>query len=76
MPGKQKKGVGTEITGSTGAQTEATSPHQEQVTGKRTGQTADKPSQLATEARKMAKAGDEQGCMKKLAEIKDVIGEK
>lgn len=76
MPGKQKKGVGTEITGSTGAQTEATSPHQEQVTGERTGESADKPSQLLAEARKMAEAGDEQGCMKKLAEIKDLVGEK
>ncbi|OAP36255.1 hypothetical protein AU381_17145 [Sinorhizobium glycinis] len=74
--GEQKKGVGTEITGSTGTQTEAVSPHQEQVTGTRTGESADKPSQLAAEARKMAEAGDEQGCMKKLTEIKDLIGEK
>ncbi|PDT79998.1 MULTISPECIES: hypothetical protein [Sinorhizobium] len=74
--GEQKKGVGTEITGSTGTQTEAVSPHQEQVTGTRSGETADKPSQLAAEARKMADAGDEPGCMKKLAEIKGLIGEK
>ncbi|THK37803.1 hypothetical protein EHS39_12165 [Ensifer sp. MPMI2T] len=76
MPGKQKKAIGTDITGSTGAQTEAISPHQEQVTGRRTGESADKPNQLAAEARKMAEAGDEQGCMKKLAEIKGLIGEK
>ncbi|MDK1385570.1 hypothetical protein QN224_09150 [Sinorhizobium sp. 8-89] len=76
MPGKQKQGVGTETTGSTGTQTEAVSPHQEQVTGTRTGESADKPSQLLAEARKMAEANDEQGCMKKLAEIKGLIGEK
>ncbi|MBB4184638.1 hypothetical protein GGE07_001264 [Sinorhizobium terangae] len=76
MPGKQKKAVGTEITGSTGGQTKATSPHQEQVTGKRTGESGDKPSQLEAEAKKMAEAGDEQGCMKKLGEIKDLIGAK
>jgi hypothetical protein len=76
MPGEQKKGTGTEITGSTGTQTEAISPHQEQVTGTRTGESADKPSQLVAEARKMADAGDEQGCMRKLAEIKGLIGEK
>ncbi|PDT32716.1 MULTISPECIES: hypothetical protein [Sinorhizobium] len=74
--GEQKKGVGTEITGSTGTQTEAISPHQEQVTGTRTGESADKPSTLAAEARKMADAGDEAGCMKKLTEIKGLIGEK
>lgn len=75
MAGKQKQGVGTETTGSTGTETKAISPHQEQVTGKRTGESADKPSQIMAEARKMAQAGDEQGCMKKLAEIKDLIGE-
>jgi hypothetical protein len=75
MPGEQKKGVGTDITGSTGTQTEAISPHQEQVTGTRTDESADKPSQLLAEARKMAEAGDEQGCMTKLAEIKGLIGE-
>nr|WP_225165749.1 hypothetical protein [Ensifer sp. IC4062] len=75
MSGKQKQAVGTDITGSTGSQTEATSPHQEQVTGRRTGESADKPSLLVAEARKMAEAGDEQGCMKKLAEIKGLLGE-
>jgi hypothetical protein len=76
MAGKQKKGVDTETTGSTGSQAEAISPHQEQVTGTRTAESADRPSQLMTEARKMAQAGDEQGCMDKVAEIKNLIGEK
>ncbi|TCU09643.1 hypothetical protein EV132_12443 [Rhizobium sullae] len=76
MAGKQKQGVGTETTGSTGTQTKAISPHEEQVTGKGTGESADKPSKILAEARKMAQAGDEQGCMKKLAEIKGLIGEK
>ncbi|MQW87257.1 hypothetical protein [Sinorhizobium saheli] len=76
MGGKQKKSTGAEITGSTGTQTETTTPHQEQVTGTRPADSANQPAELLAEARKMAAAGDEQGCMKKLADIKDLIGTK
>lgn len=72
MAGKQ---VDKETTGSTG-QVESTSPHQEQVTGKRTGQSAEHPSQVMAEAKKMAQAGDEQGCMNKVTELKEMLGAK
>ena len=74
MRGTQK-GVSQETTGSTG-QVKAASPHQEQVMGERTAQSGERASQLMTEARKMADAGDEQGCANKLAEIKNVLGQK
>jgi hypothetical protein len=31
---------------------------------------------MIVEARKMSEAGDEQGCMKKAAELKDMLGPK
>jgi hypothetical protein len=52
---------------------EPTSLHQEQVTGKRSTQSAEHASQLMAEARKMSEAGDEQECMKRLAELKDIL---
>ncbi|MGI6853465.1 hypothetical protein [Mesorhizobium sp. 1B3] len=70
MAGKQ---VDKETTGSTG-QVEATSPHQEQVTGKRSSQSAEHPSQVMAEAKKMAESGDEQGCMNKVTELKEMLG--
>jgi hypothetical protein len=73
MPGKQQGGD-PEITGSTAGKVDATSPHQEQVTGERSAQSAEDASQLMAEARKMSEAGDEQGCLKKLAELKDMLG--
>jgi hypothetical protein len=75
MRGTQK-GVSQETTGSTGGQVKAVSPHQEQVMGERTAQSGERASQLMTEARKMADAGDEQGCAGKLAEIKNLLGQK
>ena len=50
-----------------------TSPHQEQVT-KRGTQSAENANQLIAEARKLSAAGNEQECMKKAAELKDVLG--
>jgi hypothetical protein len=75
MRGTQK-GVSQETTGSTSGQVKAVSPHQEQVMGERTAQGGERASQLMTEARKMANAGDEQGCANKLAEIKNLLGQK
>jgi hypothetical protein len=71
------QGTSTETTGSTGAasdQVEATSPHQQEVTGEATGHDADQVATLMTEARQMADAGDEAGCMKKVTELKDLMG--
>lgn len=71
------QGTSTETTGSTGAasdQVEAISPHQEEVTGGATDDDADQVAMLMTEAREMADAGDEAGCMKKVTELKDVMG--
>lgn len=72
MAGKQ---VDKETTGSTG-QVKPTSPHQEQVTGQRTSQSAEHPSQVMAEAKKMAQSGDEQGCMNKVTELKAMLGAK
>ena len=52
------------------------SPHQQQVlaetsTGERGGQ---QPADLIAEARDMAKAGDEEGCMQKVTQAKDLLG--
>ncbi|RUW76019.1 hypothetical protein [Mesorhizobium sp. M1E.F.Ca.ET.063.01.1.1] len=73
LAGKQQGG-NTEVTGSTAGTVKPTTPHQEQVTGNRSAQSAEHPSELMAEASKMAQAGDEQGCMKKLAELKDALG--
>lgn len=78
LPGNQ--GASNETTGSTsdaGApsdQVEAVSPHQEEVTGEATGHDADQVATLMTEARNMADAGDEAGCMQKVTELKDLMG--
>ena len=52
------------------------SPHQQEVlaetpTGERGGQ---QPADLIAEARDMAKAGDEEGCMEKVTQAKDLLG--
>jgi len=74
LAGKQKSGE-PETTGSTAVAVEPTSPHQEQVTGKRT-QSDEHASQLMAEARQMSEAGNEQECMKKVTELKDMLGAK
>jgi hypothetical protein len=72
MAGKQ---ADKETTGASG-QVEPTSPHQEQVTGKRSSQSAEHPSQVMAEAKKMAQSGDEKGCMDKVTELKEMLGTK
>ncbi|MEH2530470.1 hypothetical protein V1277_003159 [Bradyrhizobium sp. AZCC 1588] len=73
LAGKQKSAE-PETTGSTATAVQPTSPHQEQVTSKSSTQSAEHANQLMAEARKMSEAGDEQGCMKKATELKDVLG--
>ena len=72
MPGKQT--TSGETTGSTSNKIEAISPHQEQVTGGAAGGSADQVAQMMTEARKLADAGDEAGCMSKVTELKGLLG--
>ena len=67
--------VDTETTGATG-QVDALSPHQQQVLGKGTAEEADEASQLMKDAKDMAEAGDEGGCMQKLTELKQHLGAK
>jgi hypothetical protein len=74
LAGKQK-GRESEATGSTAGAVPPASPHQEQVTGKGSTQNAE-ASRLMAEARKMSAAGDEKGCLKKVAELKGVLGVK
>ena len=69
-----KSAVGTETTGSTGEAVKAISPHQEEVMGKTKSQ-ANKASQTMMEARKLADAGNEDGCMEKVAELKKLVGD-
>lgn len=59
-----------EVTGSV----EAASPHQKQVLKEIPDDDRTTASTLLTEARDMAKAGDEQGCMDKVTEAKKLLG--
>ncbi|WP_353644323.1 hypothetical protein [Mesorhizobium sp. WSM2239] len=72
LPGAQ--GTTPEITGSTSDQVETITPHQEEVTRGTAGDEADQVAALMTEAREMAEAGDEAGCMQKVTELKGMIG--
>jgi len=72
----KKAAVDSETTGSTGGQVEAISPHQKQVTGKGDGVEADQTtSQMMKEASDLAKAGNEDGCMQKVTELKKLLGQ-
>jgi hypothetical protein len=76
LAGKQKS-RDSDATGSTAVAVPPASPHQEQVTGKPASQSGgERASQLLADARKMSAAGDEKGCMKKAAELKEVLGAK
>jgi hypothetical protein len=72
MPGNQTPSG--ETTGSTSDKVEAISPHQEQVTGGAAEH--DQIAQMMTEARKLADAGNEAECMRKVAELKGLLGKK
>jgi hypothetical protein len=49
------------------------SPHQQQVL-KETQGGGQQPADLIAEAREMAEAGDEEGCMQKVTEVKGLLG--
>jgi hypothetical protein len=61
----------TETTGSTAPA--STSPHQEHAT-KRGTQSTEHVTQLIAEAKELAVAGNEQECMKKATELREVLG--
>jgi hypothetical protein len=51
------------------------SPHQQQaLAGTQTGERAGQPADLIAEARDMANAGDEAGCMEKITQAKELLG--
>lgn len=77
LPGKQGTSgetTGSTTTGPTGGKVEGMSPHQKEVTGEATDQPADQVAKLMTEAREMADAGDEAGCMQKATQLKELMG--
>lgn len=59
--------------GATG-EVEAASPHQRQVTREMDDDTRAQASELVNEARQMAEAGDEEGCMAKVNETRELLG--
>lgn len=72
LPDKQQ-GEGSGATGTAAGKVEAVSPHQKQVTGQASDESGD-ISQMMTDARKLAESGDEEGCMRKVGELKDAMG--
>ena len=70
------KTASTDPNGSSGAAVEALSRHQKGVTGAQEGTNdTPHPSELMKEADDLAKAGDEAGCMEKLTQLQQLIGE-
>jgi hypothetical protein len=49
------------------------SPHQQQALAEAQGD-AQQPADIVAEARDMAEAGDEEGCMQKVTQVKDLLG--
>ena len=74
LPGSQKGGgaAGPSDAGQTDV---PASPYQQQtLAGTQTGERGGQPADLITEARDMAKAGDEAGCMEKITQAKELLG--
>ncbi|MFU0506515.1 hypothetical protein [Pseudaminobacter sp. NGMCC 1.201702] len=72
LSGKQQT-ESKETTGAISGEVEAVSPHQKQVTGEAADKSGD-IGQMMADARRLADAGDEQGCMSKVGELKDAMG--
>ena len=49
------------------------SPHQQQALAEAEGDDQ-QPADIVAEAREMAEAGDEEGCMEKVTQVKDLLG--
>jgi hypothetical protein len=69
-------GEGSGAPSSTGQAEVPASPHQQQALEEAPAAEGDgqHPAELVAEAREMAAAGDEEGCMQKLAEAKSLLG--
>jgi hypothetical protein len=74
LANEQQSGSG-DSTGGASGEVETLTPHQKEVTGMAPDKSAD-VSQLMADARKLAEAGDEAGCMRKVGELKDAMGMK
>jgi hypothetical protein len=74
--GSKQQASDPEVTGSTSGSVKSITPHQEEVTKQSAGAEADQLSRLMMDARKMADAGDEKGCMNKVADLKKMMGNK
>jgi hypothetical protein len=72
LPGKQQGETGATGQSAAGQGDVSASPHQQQVLAG--GQTGQQLSNLIAEARDMAKAGDEEGCMQKVTQAKSLLG--
>jgi hypothetical protein len=72
LAGKQQGETGAAGQGAAGQADVPASPHQQQVLA--SGQTGQQAADLVTEAREMAEAGDEDGCMQKVSEAKGLLG--
>lgn len=69
----KQQGTSGEATGTASGKVEVLTPHQKEVTGMATEKSAD-VSQMMVDARKLAEARDEEGCMRKVGELKDALG--
>ena len=74
--GSKKQASDPATTGSTSSGVKTITPHQEEVTKQSAGAEADQLSRMMMDARKMADAGDEQGCMNKVTDLKKMMGAK
>jgi hypothetical protein len=72
LPGEQQAETGAAGQSAAGAADVPASPHQQQVLAG--GQTGQQATDLVAEAREMAEAGDEEGCMQKVGQVKSLLG--
>jgi hypothetical protein len=74
LAGEQQGGSEETGTATSGGQAEApASPHQEETLAETEGGDQ-QPADLLAEASDMAEAGDEEGCMQKVTEVKNLLG--
>jgi hypothetical protein len=72
LPGKQQGDTGATGQSAAGQADVPASPHQQQVLAG--GEAGQQTAGLIAEAREKAKAGDEEGCMQKVAAAKSLLG--
>jgi hypothetical protein len=72
LAGQQQGKTGAAGQGAAGQADVPASPHQQQVLAG--GQTGQQAADLIAEAREMAEAGDENGCMQKVTQAKGLLG--